>query len=289
MFGFYARGSDGHLIIDNDNPVLCQKYTGKLIINQMPIRDRYGYTHPNGYGYGYCEAKYPSPVKSQMPPMVFAVPTAISNNKGLGYFQHRGGPGNWTGFSAVITNRLFAGEGPGVKIGFDSGWTYRVCVFGDPGVNRPGASNYGLNLFDSEGLPIFSSNWPVVPFRSVLSGWKLDSFTRSFYGGTMYWQNSDYDPGIKFDYVLAKGTHSWGGEDGKLGLLISSIGFVPVRADVGRRDLTVNCVTTLGFPDSRRDRIWSVTYYGLAQHPSANMSAISNWKILTADFSHLEA
>lgn len=287
MFGFYASGSDGHLILGDDNPVLCQVYTGDLIVNQLVVQIPGRYVPRYGFGFGYCEIRYPSPIKTQTPPMVFATPTAMSDNKGLGQFQHRGSPGNWTGFSTVTTIRLFAGEGSGVQIGFNSGWQYRVCVFGDPGVERPGSSNYGIALFDEDGRPTFNSNWPFVPFRGLLSGWQLNSFTRSFYGGHMYWQNSDYDSGSKVDYVLAKGTHEWGAKDGDLGFLLSSVGLVPVRADVGRRNLTVSCIVTLGFPDNRRDKLWSVTYYGIAQHPNANMSEINKWQILTADFSHL--
>lgn len=286
MFGFYARGSDGHLIIGDDYPILSRAYHGRIIVNRKPLPGALWWAQAN---YGYCEIKYPTPIKSSVPPMVFGVPTAACDNKGLGFFQHRGKPGNWTGFSILITPRLFADSSSiNAPIGFDSGWEYAVCVFGDPGVNRPGASNYGLALFDDEGNQLFNSNWPFVPFRALLSSWRLHSFTRS-YALDNYWGNYWYERSKNYDFVLAKGVHSWGSTDGKLGLLISSLGCVPVRTDVGykNRDTTRDCVVTMGFADSRRDNIWSVTYYGGAQHPSANINAINDWRILTADFSHL--
>lgn len=284
MFGFYARGSDGHLIIGDDHPVLCQKYTGRIVMNRQ-VNSGYDY-QPVPVSYGYCEVSYPEPIRDHMPPMVFGVPTATCSNKGIGLFQHRGGPGNWTGFSIVVTRTLFLDNNSSINLGFDSGWEYRVCVFGDPGVNRSGSSNYGLNLFDKDGRPTFSSNWPFVPFRGVLSGWRLSSFTR-WYSPYRYWFNAEVS-GANTDYVLAKGTHAWGATDGRLGMLISSLGCIPVRADVGRsRDHTQDSVVLMGFPDSSRSNIWSVTVYGLAQHPSANMNAMNSWRILTADFTYV--
>lgn len=285
MFGFCARGEDGHLILGDDNPVLCQKYRGSLVVNQAATPAPGDHRPPAGYGFGHCEITYPKPVSTQVPPMVFAVPTARSDGRGLGIFQHRGSPGNWTGFSTVITNHLLADKWSASYIGLDSGWEYRVCVFGDPGIKRSGPSNFGLALYDEDGNPTFHSNWPFVPFRGLLSSWRLNSFTRDAYTGI--WQNTEYTSGVDTDNVVAKGTHSWGAKDGTLGFLLSSVGFVPVRADVGSFHHTQSCVVTLGFPDSRRDQLWSVTYYGIAQHPSANMSEINNWRILTADFTYV--
>lgn len=285
MFGFFARGSDGHLIIGDDYPVLSQAYRGSITVNSRASKRWSWQPNPS---YGYCEVQYPQPIRSQVPPLVFGVPTPACDNKGLGFFQHRGNSGNWTGFSILITPRLFADSSAVAGIGFDSGWEYSVCVFGDPGVSRPGSSNYGLALFDADGNSVFNSNWPFVPFRGLLAGWVLNSYTRS-YALQSYWGNDWYERSKRYDFVLAKGTHTWGARDGNLGFLISSLGCVPVRADSGYKNRypVRDCVVTMGFPDNRRDQLWSVTYYGGAQHPSANINAINSWKILTADFSHL--
>lgn len=282
MFGFYAKGSDGHLILGDDNPVLCQKYKGRITVNQLVS------TLNNPYipaGYGYCEMRYPAPITSLMPPMVFGIPTIFCNNKGIGFFQHRGGPGNWIGFSVATTMSLHMNSAAAAYYGADTGWEYRVCVFGDPGIKRPGASRYGMALFDENGNPTFDSNWPFVPFRGLLSSWQLIAFTRS-YNVMAHWFNLRTVQGSP-DQVLAIGNHYWGARDGDLGMLISSLGCVPISADIGRGSHTQDCVVMMGFIDWRRDAIQSVTVYGNAQHPAANMAAINNWRILTADFTYV--
>lgn len=288
MFGFYARGTDGHLILGDDHPVLCQAYRGRLVINQPLVEHLFpdDFIGSNGRGYAYCEIRYPQPIRTAMPPMVFGVPTAMSDGKGLGLFQHRGGSGNWIGFGILIARDLFASSTAQAWVDMDSGWEYRVCVFGDPGVTRSSPSRFGLALYDANGNPTFHSNWPFVPFRGLLSGWSLHSFTRHYALGS-YFGNSDRGSG-SIDTVLAKGIHTWGAQDGKLGFLISSLGTVPLRSDIGyAQDRTVDCVVLMGFPDSRRDLIWSSIFYGLSQHPSANMSAMNDWRILTADFTYV--
>lgn len=281
MFGFYARGNANHLILGDDNPVLCQKYRGRLVISRLV-----SYPNSGPAAYGYCEVTYSEPIKSLLPPMVFGVPTISCDDKGIGFFQHRGQPGNWTGFSIACTMSLYMKNySPSAQLGFDTGWEYRVCVFGDPGVKRAGASRYGLALFDGETNTTFNSNWPFVPFRGLLSNWNLIQFTRS-YDVLSYWFALPNVQG-SVDYVLAIGSHQWAAKDGDLGLLISSLGCVPVSADIGRRHHTQDCVVMMGFIDSRRETIKSVTVYGMAQHPSANMQAINNWRILTADFTYV--
>lgn len=269
--------------------VLTQRYVGNLTVNQIPPaativhRGKRRNVTPS---YGYCTVTYPTRITTQLPPMVFAVPTASANNTGIGLFCHRGSPGAWTGFSVMITNSLFASSTSPISPGFNSGWTYRVCVFGEPGVVRPGTSlaagmNIGCRVWDSKGGKVFDSNWPYVPFRGLLDAWTLSSYSRT-YAIIEHW-------GWRFvngasDQVLIRGSHPWGYANGTVGFLISALSAIPVRFDRGTNDITTSAIVTMGFSSSARDVIWSVVYEGLAQHPSGDVSAMNSWRILTADF-----
>lgn len=287
MFGFYFRGDSNHLILGDDHPVLAQRWKGRLLINEVPA-DGYaeGYADPyrlRRLGYGYCTVTYPEPIRTTLPPFVFGVPTGACDNKGLGLFCHRGGPGNWVGFSVMITCSLFA-EGGQATMGFDSGWEYRVCVFGNPGTLRPGATNFGLRLWGPDGQQTFDSNWAFVPFRGLLGRWERQSYTRH-YDFEAYFGNPE--SGGDVDNVLVKGTHDWGALDGTLGVLISSLGVIPLRHDVGNRNITTPGIVTIGFSLGMRDKIWSVAYEGRSQHPAGDVSAMDGWRLLTADFTYV--
>lgn len=292
MYGFAVYGNDRQLIMGDEYKVLTQKYKGNLNVNRVPPAAHVTWQGFNGSlvpSYGYCEVVYPSRITTQMPPMVFAVPTASANNRGIGLFCHRGSPGNWTGFSVLITNSLFATSATRIANGFASGWEYRVCVFGEPGVLRPNAStavgkNLGCRVWDSKGVKVFDSNWPFVPFRGLMSQWRLSSYTRS-YRIIEHWGWRNVEGGA--DQVLAKGTHAWGHANGTIGFLLSALSAIPVRHDIGTRNVTTSAIVTMGFDSSARTNIWSVVYQGLSQHPSGDVTAMNRWRMLTADFTGL--
>lgn len=290
MYGLIVRGNTDQLIVGDDYPVLTQRYKGDIVITQVPPQNGEmwyeAYTGDvsaycvGGRGYGYCDVTYPSPINSTLPPLVFAVPTGSANDKGLGFFCHRGSPGNWAGFSVLVTPTLFAQNGA-TTTGVNSGWTYRVCVFGDPGFFAH-SGTHGLRMFAANGTPTFDSRWPIVPFRGLLGAWQLEGFTR-YYNIDAYWGRRLV--GGDDDAVLVKGKHVWGAADGTLGFLLSGLGCIPLRHDIGSDDYTHSAVVTMGFPDGGRSHIWAVAYEGLSQHPNGNVSAMSNWRLLTADFS----
>lgn len=293
--GFFARGSNDHLVIDDQNPVLCQVYSGRIVVNTLPPRsffaeytDEYGnvYGQPRTPAYGYCEVTYPAPIHTAMPPMVFAVPSG-AGSQGLGLFCHRGGAGRWTGFSVLVTRDIFLGNSTPMLRGFDSGWQYRVCTFGDPGRTRDGAkSEMGLRILGENGVPIFDSNWPFVPFRGLLSGWTFSDMTRS-YGVWAHWgfrvQTNLFDE----DFALVKGYHGWGVADGAMGFLLSGLGLTPVRQDFGTYDITPAAVVLMGFAGGNRSNIWAVAVAGMSQHPAGDISIMREWNLLTADFTHV--
>jgi hypothetical protein len=265
-------GEDYHLVIGDRNPVLSRMQTGRLTI-----------TRTLG-GYGFCVVTYSNPVKDTVPPLVFTTPTASCNGKGIGLFSHIGNQGNWTGFSVVAVGTLF-GTGGAIGVGLDTGWDYHVCVFGQP--NTPETTFYGLSVCDDNGTKIFSSTWDLVLFKNLMQSWSFNSFTRS-YNSPAYWGNEHYNLHISWDDVIAKATHAWQAADGDTGILISGLGALPLRADVGfPEEHTQDCAVMIGFPDSGRANLWASIFYGKAQHPSADITALNSFKLLLGDFKRL--
>lgn len=268
MFGLSIRGDDGQLVITDGVVSLTQKYRGQIVATSTYTR-----------GSGYFTYYYPSTITTNDPPMVFAIPTSGCNGKGIGGFSHIGEPGAWRGFSTMLVASLFLASG-GMYVGFDSGWQFSVCVFGDP--RLPSVDKYGVRMYSADRKCYYDSSWPIVPFIGMMGSWNLSDFTRwydlgSYWGGRVVIGDADH--------VLAKGYHSWGWDNLTAGFMLSGTGRVPVVIDVGKDDISISCSVFLGFPDSSRSSIWSVAVIGSAQHPSGGVSWMSNWRLLMADFS----
>lgn len=271
-YGFSVLGNSGQIVIDELTPILTQAFKGDIIVNTA-------FGAP--YAYGYCTVMYPQAIASDEPPFVFAVPTPNTVNCGLGWFQHLGGQGGWTGFTVLVTRHILAQDGTAMYNGFNTGWQYRVCAFGMAGDN--GLADYGLRIMNEYSDIVFDSAWPVVKFRGLMAGWVSQGFTRGYAMGN-YW---GYGPvSGDEDQVLAMGTHAWGHADLTTGFLLSGLaGGVATRMDVGSIDRTINAVVTMGFPDGNRGNIWAVAFFGSSQHPGGDLTAMQNWNLLTAAFS----
>lgn len=282
-FGLQVTGDQQQLIIGDDYPVLTRKLGGRIRVTN-PIR-----------GYGICRVYYVASITTELPPLIFVTPTSTCDGKGLGLFSHIGGPGNWQGFS-VAAVRSIEGASGNISAGFDTGWNYHVCVFGDPGVPLRSDDTYGLELY-STTIKTFDSRWDIVFFKELLRNWAHHSFTRSYsyVGRTQisnngsYWGNAHFSEKKAYDLVLAKATHPWGAVDGDKGFMLSSLGAVPIRADVGYSEghHTQDTVVMVGFPSSSRTYLMATAFYGGAQHPSANITALNRLNILTGDFSKI--
>lgn len=269
-YGFFARGNSGQLVISEDAMILTQAFKGKIVVN-VPM---------GGLAYGYCTVTYPQLITSDEPPFVFAVPTPNTKYCGLGYFMHLGGQGGWSGFTCLVTTHIFAQDGSGMYAGYDTGWEYRVCAFGMAG--DYGYSEYGLRIQNEYEDITYDSAWPVVKFRGLMAGWVHQGFTSNYAGS--YWGYRDGLGDIDTEDVLAMGTHTWGHADLTTGFMLSGVaGGVTTRLDQGRFDRTVNAVVTMGFPDGNRANIWATAFFGTAQHPSGDLTAMRNWNLLTAD------
>lgn len=280
MYGFSALGENNRLIIDDSTPILTQMYRGRLTVTHL-VKTPAGASSARSYG--YCEVTYPKPVTSQAPPLVFGVPTDRAADKGIGMFTHRGRPGGWIGFCVLISGTLFATSDALMTLGFDSGWEYSVCWFGEAG--SAGYAEYGMRLYDSNGKAIYDSAWPVVQFRGLLEAWTLSEFTR-FYQVGRYW-GYRHVAGDE-DSVLAKGFHTWGAADGAQGFLLASLGRIATQLDVGIYNKKVGAIVMVGFPTSARDNLWAVAFFGRGQHPSGDLTDMNRWRMLIADFSGTE-
>lgn len=271
-YGFSVLGNSGQLVIDENSILMTQVFKGDIIVNTC---------RGAPFAYGWCDVTYPQVVATDLPPFVFAVPTPAATACGLGAFQHRGEPGAWTGFSVLVTGHIFAQDyGATMYAGYNTGWQYRVSGFGLAGDN--GYADYGLRIMNEWSDIVYDSAWPVIKFRGLMGGWVHQEFTRG-YALDNYWGYSGTSGDS--DNVLAKGTHAWGHVDLTTGFMLSGVGSVSTRVDIGSTDQTRNCVVVMGFPDAGRANIWAVAFFGVAQHPSGDLSAMRNWNLLTADFS----
>lgn len=306
-FGFFARGQENHIVIDDENPVLRHLYSGDLRVTHLQqFQDAYLMSQYKrlGSGWGHCEVVYPQPVKTELPPLVFGTPGGLAGDVSIGLFSHIGVRGNWTGFRMLFLGRLEAriyGFGSGsssthgernVAVGDWTGWTYHVCVAeAAPPVDGRG---FGLRIFSTAGDIIFDSNWKIVPFRGLLANWSEIGWPGSPYptaasnrsfpllcDGRRTSQDIDVDP------VSEYYAHPWGGADGSLGILLSSCGAMSQYVDFGKH-IRVYAVPMFGFRGSDRSRIICWVNFGYPQHKSATAGqALNGWGLLTADLSRV--
>jgi hypothetical protein len=290
-FGLTVRGNTDQLILGDDNPALIQRYRGPVVVNRR-AGIKYTYLRRVGrvgeenwratpvsywWGHGWCDVAYPAPITTQLPPFVFGVPNGALSS-GLGAFSHRGGPGNWTGFSVIVTNNMWGGSAAVVDVGYNSWWDYRVCTFGGP----PSSDRFGLRLYDSNSVLMFDSGWPLVFWRGLLTSWRaLNTGTRAYNMGD-YWGNLVSSGDV--DQVMQVAAHPWGYQDGATGVLLSSLAGMQVFGDVGNNNALVNFPPMIGFV-SGRDEIHCSLMYGLFQHPCAAANSLPQLRFMTADFS----
>lgn len=278
-FGFFSRGNAGNLILGDDNPVLVQLLSGDLRVTR-----RFGNAY-NAQGAGSCAVTYPEPITTFDPPMVFGVPNPTFAGGGIGRFSHIGRPGYWTGFRVVFTNYLdYRAQqfdpNNALKIGQQTGWSYRVCTFRAP----PSQDRFGLRLFDAEGQLVFDSGWPIVPFRGLLKSWAAAG--GGYYDPIPYWGDSFYNS-TPIDDADRYGTyrHAWGVQDGEMGVLISSLCTMVVLADTGSKNTRIKTIPMIGFTSQERYYLTCTLTYGTIQHAGTAGPALSSFGLLTADFS----
>lgn len=281
MYGIIVKGEDSQLILGDDKPIITQKYRGRIKATSMFPDNTAGVPTPNRVA--IATVQYPEPLSGQSPPMVFGIPTTDLGVAGIGYFAHEGGQGNWTGFSMIIARDWRLRSAPTIGVGFDSGWEYSVCVAGDPEVEIQDTSSFGLQVRGEDGTMLYNTNWPLVTFKGLLPNWTSGEVVRRV--GDGYWM---YPAKGRDDNIVMVADHQWGYEDGNFGIMISSLGLIPLRFDVGKKDTTKDSVVVVGFNNGDRSTLKSAAVADITgQHPTANITALNDWKLLVADFSHV--
>ena len=290
-YGFFAKGTAGNLIIDDENKVLVLKHS-----NSMKVARRHSWiqqvrtvgreaTYENAVinpcGYGFVQEMYPVPVTTAEPPYIFATPNGEYNGGGIGSFVHLGGPGNWIGFEMIFAYDLYYTNvmAKTAIVGHPTGWTYHLCTYGA----EASKDKFGLRLWNSKSELVFDSGWNIVPFRELLHNWVPESTAPTrYYNLLNYWGRRKCDGNS--DYVYQVGIHPWGYENHTRGVLISSLQAHDFIGDTG--DLTVQrCIPIIGFKGRDRSHIFCSIAYGNLQHPYAAVSVMSKYQILSGDFS----
>lgn len=278
-YGFFARGEAGNLILGPDHPVMVRYFGGDIRVTRLI---------GNGYssqGVSVCEVAYPQVITTDFPPMVFGVPNPYFTGGGIGRFSHVGQPGSWTGFRVVFITSLFYRVGKfqygySAAIGQHTGWSYRVCGFDAP----PSKDRFGLRLWAADGKLVFDSGWAIAPFRGLLKNWQQAG--GGYYAPLAYWGDSFFGS-TYIDDADRYGVyhHSWGVADGQLGVLISQLCTMVVLADTGERDSRIKTIPMIGFDGLDRTNLVCTLAYGTIQHAGTAGPALSNFGLLTADFS----
>lgn len=287
-YGFFAKGSAGNLIIGDDNKVLVLRYSKALVVTRRHTwvtsweeeGVRYtGLVEPRGYG--FVEETYPSPITTEEPPYIFGTPNGSYNGGGIGGFVHIGVPGNWIGFQMVFAYDLYytAIMNKAAIVGQPTGWTYHICTYGA----EPSKDVYGLRLWSSSNELVFDSGWPIVPFRGLLQNWEPESKGPVRYYNIGHYWGDRFSKGDT-DFVYQVGLHNWGYENHQQGVLLSSVQAHDFIGDVGKNEV-LRCLPIIGFKGRDRTKMVCSIAYGRLQHPSASVSVMSKYQILSADFS----
>lgn len=280
-FGFFARGEAGNLILGPDHPVMAHYFGGDIRVTRL-VGNAY-----NAQGTSACTVIYPRAITTALPPMVFGVPNPYFSGGGIGRFSHVGVPGNWTGFRVVFIDSLFYRKsefdyGHTAKVGQHTGWSYRVCGFDAP----PSNDRFGLRLWADDGKLVFDSGWPIVPFRGLLKNWQAAGggyyFTTPYWGNS-FWNSTEIDDADRYGIYR----HAWGATDGQMGVLISQLCTMVVLADTGKRNTRIKTIPMIGFESLSRTHLTCTLAYGTIQHAGTAGPALSNFGLLTADFSRI--
>ncbi len=127
--------------------------------------------------YGPGGVKFPSPVDSEEPPLVFVRP---NTNALFQYVSINGTAGNYTGFSMI-------GGGAG---------KYFCAAF-----RSKETASYGLRLWDGASKLLFDSGTPCAQFTKTLTSWTYIGNSRTAQGATQinFTAPSDLSTG---DYLM---------------------------------------------------------------------------------------
>ncbi|MDH0293023.1 hypothetical protein N7414_28210 [Pseudomonas sp. GD04087] len=135
---------------------------------------------------GTVTVSYPVAINSPNPPAVFVRPDGAHI---LRYMRNLGGPGNWTGWTAL----LYADGG---FSGIVRSGQYKAAA-----LYLPRTGGYGLQVFDASNRLLFDSNRQVLRIISGAQTWSKVGYNGSYQGN---WTTDTWgSPYVAGSYVLA--------------------------------------------------------------------------------------
>lgn len=166
LYGFSYTNDAGKVTVDSDhiNLAVLQRgqFGGYLPASQQRPDNRHGVR---------VQVRYPSPVTSQIAPIVAFVPRANVNGHWHA-FQHTGGAGNWTGFDVSFMEKY-----PGEVVNNYFNWvaptslTYWDWVVANSEGMKYSPEMFGLRVWDKDGRLAFDSGTKVMKILKVISSW----------------------------------------------------------------------------------------------------------------------
>ncbi|PWY38978.1 hypothetical protein [Pseudomonas sp. RW405] len=160
-YGFKAVNDFGSVTISSVYKVLVFSERGTYQVTSQ-------YTDRGGEG----AVTFLKPITTHEAPQVFVkVQSASHANLGI-YISMTGSPGYWTGF------RTFSAA-PGSSPLQNFILEYVACKFAD----SVQATGYGMNIWDANGVPVFSAQDKVVRYSKFATSWNMvtnDSTYRVF-------------------------------------------------------------------------------------------------------------
>lgn len=164
-YGALFVGNAGQVQIDDNYPCYMEVASG-------------GYDGSSGT----VTVTYPTAINSPNPPAIFIRPDGAHI---LRYMRNLGGPGNWTGWTALLYT--------------DSGFTgiVRTGQYKAAALYLPRTGGYGLQVFDASNRLLFDSNrrvltilagaqtWSKVGYNgNYLSNWTTDTWGNAYVAGS---------------------------------------------------------------------------------------------------------
>ncbi|KVV01749.1 MULTISPECIES: hypothetical protein [unclassified Pseudomonas] len=140
-YGFECFGSAGQAVVDSEHGLLHVMsegvYSGAVVISKDGT-------------YAVVDVSYSSAIVTEYPPVVFISPGSIGVHF---YFQHKGRPGSWTGFTFRV------GYYESVASGFLTAGKYCAC-----GMNPESVPGYGMQVRDASARLVFDGAYKIMNF-----------------------------------------------------------------------------------------------------------------------------
>jgi hypothetical protein len=190
LYGFSYTNDAGKITVDSDHINLAVLQRGQFG-TVLPL----SISQPDNRHGVQVQVRYPTPITSQVPPIVAFIPRAIVNGH-WHCFQHTGGAGAWTGFDVSFQEQY-----PGQSV--SNHYTYQAptslpywdWVAANSEGMKYSAEMFGLRVWDELGRLAFDSGTQVMKILGVHTAWSpLGNYPqwKSYAGAWPYSANGQY-------------------------------------------------------------------------------------------------